>query len=203
MAGLPSIDPAPPNLPIKLVLPCNLSDPNIPCPEIPKVSLASTGVDPTNLTIDKKGKPLIEHFRCSMVPRTSSAGGTDEFILRNGVSHVAVSKTQSSMRERAAYVKSAVSLSMSSKRSRKNTNARAARKFWKQHKLLLPVPLPPKSDSVYLKKYLCKRVVFVDGGSTLNRPINPKLPRIKVKRMNNSTFSLFLLGTWLYQQITC
>ena len=187
LAGLPSIDPVPPkscpDLPIEHVLPSILSVPNIACPGVPNidcpvlpnVSFSHTGVDPTTRIIDQKNKPPIEHLRWSTVPRTSNAGGTDEFILRNGVSHVAVSNTPSSMRERAAYAKSAVSLHLSSKRARKNKNARAARKFWKQQKSLLTVPLPPKSDLIYIKQDLCKRVVFVDGGSTLNPPINPKL----------------------------
>jgi len=33
---------------------------------------------------------LIEHFRYNVVPRTSSAGGTDEFILRSGFDFVAL-----------------------------------------------------------------------------------------------------------------
>merc|ERR1712086_695060 len=147
------------------------------------------------------------HLNCSMSDHACSSGGTEEVsniggsqaltgqqhvtlqrlqtqstILTNGVSHIPKSNTPSSNRQKAAVIKSVTTCRSSSNRSKQNKNNRARKKAQKQVNILLPVSPPLKSDTVYEKEGLSKKIVFVDGGSHFNPRINPAVPPPKNKK---------------------
>ena len=160
--------------------------------------------------VSRHDDPFNEHLRYSTSDHACCSGGTGEVssnggaqalmdqehvtlqrlqtqstILTNGVSHIPKSNTPSSNRQKAAVIKSVTTCRSSSNRSKQNKNNRARKKAQKQVNTLLPVSPPLKSDTVYEKEGLSKKVVFVDGGSHFNPPINPVVPPPKNKKKFN------------------
>lgn len=106
--------------------------------------------------------------------RIPHAGSTDECSGRDGVSHVPKAKTPSSNRQKAAFIKAAVTTEKSAKRSKENKARRANQKAKKQAQDLLIISLPLPSQWVYqTKEGIADAVIFVDGGNQNNPPICP------------------------------
>lgn len=100
---------------------------------------------------------------------------SEESILSNGASHVSKANTPSSNRQKAAVMKSTVTMENSSKRSKNNKQSRAKKKSKKILNVLLPISISTQCEAVY--NTLCRdAVVFVDGGAHPNPPIQPILP---------------------------
>ena len=95
---------------------------------------------PTFLTVPRHDQPVPlslsnEHLRgYDMAPhhRIPHSGSTDECSGRNGVSHVPKAKTPSSNRQKAAFIKAAVTTATSAKRAKQNKARRANNKAKKQ-----------------------------------------------------------------------
>ena len=100
---------------------------------------------------------------------------SEESILSNSASHVAKANTPSSKRQKAAVMKSTMTMENSSKRSKTNKQFREKKKSKKLLNNLLPISISTQCEAVY--NTLCRdAVVFVDGGTSPNPPIQPILP---------------------------
>ena len=132
----------------------------------------------SSLTKMKTPSRKLEIADVMQSPRTLPI--SDESILSNGVSHVSKANTTSSKRQKAAVMQSTVTMENSFKRSQKNKQSRAKNKSKKMLKVLLSIPLPPRSDVIY-NTHCQDAVVFVDGGTQVNPTIQPILPPSKNK----------------------
>ena len=101
-----------------------------------------------------------------------------------GVSFVAKSKSSSSGRQKAAFIKSKLIFVQSSAQSRRNKSRRARKKAKKQNDLLIPIEIPDgylhKCDAPSIDT-----IVFVDGENVSNPRINPRI-YIKPTKLNES-----------------
>ena len=108
--------------------------------------------------------------------RIPHSGSTDEWSGRNGVSHVPKATTSSSNRQKAAFIKAAVTTATSVKRAKKNKARRAKLKAKKQALNLLRISHPVPSQLVDpTREGIVDAALFIDGGNPNNPPICPLL----------------------------
>jgi hypothetical protein len=106
--------------------------------------------------------------------RFLSEGSTDvSFHRKHGVTHISKANTSSSNRKKAAFMKSRVMYNSSSKRTKKNKNLCASKKKRKQDLELYEIMVPTIYNHIVHADELKTTILFVDGGTTTNPPINP------------------------------
>jgi hypothetical protein len=123
------------------------------------------------------GTMQMDAVRCCL---PSEDGSILAKVHKHGVSKVAQANSNSSNRQKAAFIKSVVDTTNSSKRSSKNKRKRAARKARKQANSLDIVH--PDQEKHIPHEVIKSTILFVDGGNIDNPRISPVLPRGKFRK---------------------